>query len=80
MAIYSPSSIFGGFPLMGVPPNEWFIMEDSTKMDDLRVPLFQEPPYDYIYIYTHINLCMYIDPYVYMYICIYRSIYLIIYE
>ena len=55
---------------MGVPPNEWFIMEDSTKMDDLRVPLFQEPPYDYIYIYTYKSMYVYrsICVYVYMYI------------
>ena len=32
---------------MGVPPNEWFIMETPIKVDDLEVPLvplFQETP------------------------------------
>ena len=27
---------------MGAPPNGWFIMEHAIKIDDLRVPLFQE--------------------------------------
>ena len=33
------------FYKLGVPPNGWFIMDNSIKMDDLRVPLFQETPY-----------------------------------
>ena len=28
--------------VMGVPPNGWFIMENTIKMDDLWVHLFQE--------------------------------------
>jgi hypothetical protein len=35
-----PSYVF--FLEMGVPPNGWFIMENTIKMDDLGVPLFQE--------------------------------------
>ena len=30
------------FPEMGVPQHGWFIMESTTKMDDLGVPSFQE--------------------------------------
>ena len=29
---------------MGIPQNEWIIRENSTKMDDLGVPRFQETP------------------------------------
>ena len=32
------------FPKIGVPQNGWFIMENTIKMDDLRVPLFLETP------------------------------------
>jgi len=31
-----------GVPYMGIPPNEWFLMENPIKMDVLEVPLFQE--------------------------------------
>ena len=32
------------FPIIGVPQNGWFIMENLIKMDDLEVPLFLETP------------------------------------
>ena len=34
-----------GFHKWGVPPNGWFIMENTIKMDDLGVPHFRKPPY-----------------------------------
>jgi len=30
------------FPKIGVPQNDWFLMENPIKMDDLGVPLFSE--------------------------------------
>ena len=32
------------FPKIVVPQNEWFIMENPMKMDDLGIPLFLETP------------------------------------
>jgi len=30
------------FPKIGVPQNEWFIVENPLNMDDLGIPLFSE--------------------------------------
>ena len=32
------------FPKIVVPQNEWFILENPMKMDDLGIPLFLETP------------------------------------
>jgi hypothetical protein len=37
-----------GFPDMGIPQNESFIMENPIKIDDLGAPPSQEMPYIYI--------------------------------
>ena len=42
--VYMKVSINGGTPIAG-----WFTVENLIKMDDLGIPLFQEPPYIYIY-------------------------------
>ena len=68
---------------MGVPPYEWFIMENAIRMDDLWVTLFQQTSidtdiYTWIYVYIYINTYTYIYIYIQMmiYIYTYISIYL----
>jgi len=39
-----PMRIIRVFPKIGVPQNEWFMMENPLKVDDLEVPLFLETP------------------------------------
>ena len=41
---------------MGVPKNRWRMRENTTKMDGLGVPIFQETTI-YIYTYIHIYIC-----------------------
>ena len=51
---FNPIGSIWMFPKIGVPQNAWLIMENSTRMDDLGVPLFLETP---IYgIFTYIAL------------------------
>ena len=40
----NPQKSIWWFPKMEVPLNGWFIRDNSIKMDDLGVPLFQEIP------------------------------------
>ena len=67
-----------GFPQMGVPQNEWFIMENPFEifeMDDFEARFRKSPTYTYIYtcihIYIHVYVCIYIYIYTYIYIYIY---------
>ena len=41
--ILKPQADMGGSRVMGDPQNGWFLMEGPIKMNDLRVPLLQEP-------------------------------------
>jgi len=64
--VYMKVSINGGTPIAG-----WFTVENLIKMDDLGIPLFQEPPYIYIYtseIYLHLDGCR-AGPFAFVTVC-----------